>query len=342
MQFFSTALVSLGLAAPALAQQVTGSGPLGPHAPVSPSRARELPVQSYDRPGSLLVFPEYDNRIGRGTFLTVTNTRTSGSGVRIRYVYVSDGCQTYSRIATLTPGDTRTVLTTADGAPTGHGFVYVYAERLAHGITPISHNWLVGHAVQTDNVAAFDYGQSPVAFRALGADDDPTDVDGDGIRDLDGIEYARAPDRVLVPAFFGQSTFRTSELILIGLSGGTQYTTQVLFHVFNDNEEVFTATYAFPCHERVPLTTVSQIFANTFLQQFTNHDPSETIGATTLESGWFSVDGDVAFSIGDPIDDPAVLAFLIRTSGGTFAFEAPFWDGVQDNGDLLPTGLSGD
>ncbi len=52
------------------------------------------------RPGSLLIFPEFDNRPGQNTLLTVTNTHASPvlGNVQVEFVYVDeDTCQEFNR-----------------------------------------------------------------------------------------------------------------------------------------------------------------------------------------------------------------------------------------------------
>lgn len=321
-----SALASLALASSSLAQ--TGPG-------------ADLPA--YDRPGSLLVFPEYDHRPGRETFLTVTNTKTTGGNVRIRFTYVNEtSCNHFTRHHVLTPGDTLSVLTGSHSpTPLTRGFVYVFAERASSPFDPISYNHLIGHAVQADSVSVYEYGHGALAFRAIAREGASTDVDRDGVRDLDGAEYAQAPERLVFPAFLGQSSFRTSELVLVGLTGGASFTTRVNGLLYNDNEEVFSFGFEFDCTARVPLTSLSLLFSNSFLQ-LTSHDPAEVVGVTALESGWFVIDGDVVFSTRVTLPDPAVIGFLVRGSGSTFADGLPFYDGWQGNGDLLPTSVLGD
>ena len=85
-------------------------------------------------PGSLLLYPEFDNRVGDATVLTVTNTSTTDD-VTVHFVYIgrygSGGadlnCEEFDRFADLTPNDTLTVLTNLHNPQQEQGYVYAYA-----------------------------------------------------------------------------------------------------------------------------------------------------------------------------------------------------------------------
>src|SRR6185369_14227338 len=69
------------------------------------------------KPGSLLVFPTFDNTRGGLTLYTVTNTsedQINGS-VNVEFVYINwVNCQEFNRTRTLTPNDEISVLTKLD------------------------------------------------------------------------------------------------------------------------------------------------------------------------------------------------------------------------------------
>src|SRR6185295_5613193 len=112
--------------------------------------------------------------------------------------------------------------------------------------------------------AAFQYSVDAVVFRAVPPERALTDIDnggaGDGIRDLDGVEYEMAPSKILIPRFTGQSTVYQSDLVLIALTGGAGFTTRLDFLVYNDNEEVFSKNFTFRCWRKIPLSTLSTLF----------------------------------------------------------------------------------
>jgi len=299
-------------------------------------------------PGSLLVYPEFDSTAGRATLLTLTNVNpdTKTGAVRVEIVFINGTaatggiCLETNVTVALTPNDTFTFVAAALNPNPQRGYVYAFAKDV-NGAA-ISFNWLIGDNLLYDGVLAFDYAITPYSFRAIGPQGSLTDLDGDGVRDLNGVEYEMAPDKIIVPRFFGQSGTYQSELVLIALTGGAQFTSTINFLVYNDNEEVFSKNYAFRCWTKVPLTTISNTFLQSFLAGFTNHAPNETIGAITVETGWFEMDGGTAYSSAAALSDPAFLAFLIERTGPLAGAELSFEMGRQANGDLLPLSVAGD
>lgn len=90
-------------------------------------------------PGSLVVFPEFDNRVfgnnvRNWTLLTLTNTNPTES-VWVHVVYrnhsdiPSQDCLETNRFYRLTANDTITLLTQFDNPNRDQGFVYVYATQ---------------------------------------------------------------------------------------------------------------------------------------------------------------------------------------------------------------------
>lgn len=295
---------------------------------------------STPRPGSLLLFPEYDNRPGFDWLFTVTNTNEDvlGGHVLVEFVYVNaDTCYEFNRTEPLTPGDTLTLRSAFHNAGINRGYLYVFARHPTTGV-PISFNHLVGHSIAIDGITQFEYSLNPLAYRAIGPQGAPTNLDGDNLRDLDGLEYEQVADRILIPRFLGQETPQyplDSSLILIGLSGGSAFSTSVYFQTFNDNEETFSTTRTFFCWEKVRLADISPIFTDFFLKNFSTHDPLEIAGLNTLESGWFWMDGISATSPTSTIPDPAFVGVLIERGGYQAASDLPFGEGLQSNGDLL-------
>jgi hypothetical protein len=308
-------------------------------------------------PGSLLIFPEFDNRIGDLTMFTVTNTNVDFTHnpttnlpngtieVNFRYIgrFDTNGnpipCLEVDRSVTLSPGDTFTFLTRAHNPQQEQGFMFAFAVHPTTG-RPYDFDHLIGNAMFLSGIEARDYSTNPVTLDAKTGGD--TDLDGDGIRDLDGAEYEALPDEILIPRFLGVRPSLESDLILLGLSGGAQFETIVDFIAYNDNEEAFSAQRQFRCWERVPLDVISSIFRNDFLVT-TNHAANEPLGAELRESGWIHLDGSVAFSTHQQIIDPAIYAVLVETvKRASGAADLPFECGSQTNGDLWPVGLLGD
>jgi hypothetical protein len=223
---------------------------------------------------------------------------------------------------------------------TGQGFAYAYATETTTG-RPIAFNFLIGQLLAIDGVTALGYSVNAVSFKGIG-EGGYTDVDNDGNRDLNGIEYSEAPDQILIPRFLGQSDDLQSELVLVALSGGAQFTTTLDFIVYNDNEEPLSLQHPFHCWERINLLDLSGIFGNLFLQRSTNQNPLEIIGMSSRESGWIRINGKDAQSLTTIIKDPAFYAVLVERTGVYKAADLPFELCSQTNGSLWPQGLDGD
>jgi len=317
-------------------------------------------------PASLLIYPEFDNRQANLTLVTVTNTNcdfTPDQGlllagtidVEFNYIGKYDAagnpiqCPKFDRTVRLSPCDTFTFITSAHNPGQQQGFVYAFAKRPTDG-EPVDFDHLIGNVARINGIESIEYSTNAVAFVGYGDETftgGTTDHDDDGIRDLDDSEYADSADRLLIPRFLASSgrgvAGYDSELVLIGLAGGAQFTTVADFLVYNDNEEVFSATYTFKCWERVQLATISGAFTQAFLQG-TNHASGEILGASSQEAGWFEVTGNVAFSTVEQIDDPAIYAVLVeRLLAGAAASDLP-WESSfhNDSGDLFPQTLLGD
>lgn len=313
-------------------------------------------------PGSLLLYPEFDNRTMNVTLLTVTNTNSdftplpSGFGfagtVLVEFVYIGKygtggnelTCIETNRTALLTPNDTITLLTYAHNPQHEQGFVYAFARNPQTGAA-IVFNHLIGNVVTLNGLWQLDYSMNPVSFLGIGAGTGTaTDLDGDEVRDLDGTEYENVTDEIYIPRFLGQGGAFASELILVGLAGGRLFDTVVNFWIYNDNEEAFSAQYLFRCWQRVPLASINGAFNQSFLVN-TNQNQNEILGAPARESGWFKVYGNTAFSTAEQIQDPAIYAVLIEIIGTHGAADLPFESpsiNEPRNGALFPTGPFGD
>jgi hypothetical protein len=297
-------------------------------------------------PGSLLLFPSFDSNPGSSTVLTVTNTNadTLTGTVAVEFVYVEkDTCLEFNRTHILTPNDTLTVLCAVHNPVQQQGYVYVFAKSPITG-QAITWDYLIGNMLDIDAIVLFDWSINPVAFQGKTLQGLPTDVDGDGLRDLNGIEYSKAPDELLVPRFFGQVFPISSQLILVNLTGGSRFTATVDFLVYNDNEEVFSTQYSFRCWDDPLLSEISGVFNQQFLLS-TFQNPFEVQGVAGLETGWMRLNGHNASSRATTLDDPAIIAVLVEEFFAVATFgtaDLPFFKGEQDNGDLLSNSLFGD
>jgi hypothetical protein len=304
-------------------------------------------------PGSLLVFPNFDNTRGDLTLYTVTNTsddQVNGT-INVEFVYVNAlNCQEFNRTRTLTPDDEISVLTKFDNPNMQKGYAYVFAKSKTTGAA-VKFDHLIGTELVVEalqGIHAANYSLNPWAFKAADAlaEGANTDLNSNGLRDLNGLEYEQAPDRLDFPRFIGQGgpLLASDNLVLINLTGGAQFTAVVDFLVYNDNEEVFSAQYSFVCWTKVDLSDISPVFDNEFLLT-TNHSAGEVPGTTTAnfnETGWYRLNGNTAFSTGAQFADPAILAAQIETIaivlGGAVL---PFTEGTQANGSLLSHNLLG-
>ncbi len=308
----------------------------------------DCPPSNLRRPASLLLFPEYNNLPGALTYVTVTNTSDERE-IDVHFQYVNgEDCTEFDRVETLTANDTLTLLTGMHNPNPDRGYLYVYAQCEGE---PVVFNWLVGNEILIDGVRDFSSTINPVAFRGIGEGGGGiscgengensvelilADVNQNGQLDLDGIEYDPVPERILIPRFLGQKASRSSEIILIALSGGAGHQTRLDFQVFNDNEEGFSSEFEFQCWDRVPLAAISNVFNEVFLQTATANNPLEILGDPNSEAGWFWINGDVAVAAGqDPIEDPAFYAVLIEDTGMEgYVGDLPFGECSQDNGSL--------
>ena len=297
------------------------------------------------RGASLLVFPEYDNRDGMLTLFTVTNTScgTGGAPIQVEFVYIdSRDCLETNRTTLLSPCDTLSLVTSAHIGGDARGFAWAFAKSQRG--QAISFNWLIGTELVLDGFSALDYGVNAVSFKAIPQPDGAlTDLDADGIRDLNAREYDPAPDVLLVPRFLGQlgGNAKGSELVLLNLTGGAAFTATVGLQIFNDNEEALYAQYSFRCWAKPTLSSINGAFRNSVLLG-TGHDPEEVQGLGTRETGWMRIDGVLATSNQAEIVDPAILGFLVERSTTYAVADLPWEYCSQTNGDLLPLGELGD
>jgi hypothetical protein len=305
------------------------------------------------RGGSLLLYPEFDNQAASWTVLTVTNTDSEGGPLDVEFVYIDgDSCEEFNRVERLTPDDTLTLVTRFHDPDQVRGYVYAFARDPGTG-EPAVANSLIGSTLVISgldgaaSLGSLEYAVNAVPFEGIG-DGTRTDLDGDGIRDLDGVEYAAAPDRILIPRFLGQQDAEgplvpiRSQLVLVALTGGARFDTTLDLLVMNDDEQVFSTQHTFHCWDKVDLLEISNLFRADYLRDYTADDPAEPLGAPAIETGWMRIDGGVARSITTDLDDPAFYAVLIERLGQGGGADLPFEQCSQPNGKLLPRSLTGE
>ncbi|MFO0981213.1 MAG: hypothetical protein U1E76_05575 [Planctomycetota bacterium] len=303
-------------------------------------------------PGSLLIFPIFDSTPGHVTIITVTNTNSDSSydpatglqrgAIDIEYRYISgSNCAEFNRVERLTANDTLSVIAAAHNTSSTFGYVYVFAKNPLTQV-PVSFNHLAGHLRVIDSVQGVESIVSPVTLFGMTCCGLPTDLDGDHILDLDDQEYESVGDQLVFPSFIGEiPVMIENDLVLVNLTGGTKFTATADFLIYNDNEEVFSAELPFSCWIKAPLSYISGAFTMAYLAT-THNDPRELVGAPTVETGWFRVDGGVASSSVVTLDDPAMVGMLLERIGRIGGSELPYEIGKQQNGDLLPRNVFGD
>jgi len=294
-------------------------------------------ADSLDKPGSLLLFPYFDNTRGQASFVTVTNSNSDfnqngqlfAGTVDVEFVYIDgETCLEFNRTRRLTPNDTITVNTFLDNPNDPRGYLYVFAKSPASGAA-ISWNFLEGASVIRSSTDVLNSSLAPIVYRAIGAQGTNTDADSDGVRDLNGVEYEVSSDQLHIPSF---TAAPNSRLILVGLTG-LRFTTIVNYLAYNDNEEAFSGQISFDCWDIRRLDAISGIFTDTFLEG-TNDDVSDT-GVDGFEGGWIRMDGLTAFSTAQQRSNPAFQAAIVNS--GSYA-ALPYGVGENPNGDLLPIG----
>lgn len=283
-----------------------------------------------DQPGSLLLFPYFSNASGSNTLITVTNTSPDVLGtVDVEFIYVNGTtCLDFNRTRRLTPNDTITVASFFDNPAPDRGFVYAFAKDVVTGAA-ISWNHLEGDSIIVSGSDLLVTDIPPVVYESPVPQGLPTDVDVDGIRDMNGLEYEANADELHVPRFVSGPA---SSLVMVGLTGES-FTTVVDYIAYNDNEEAFSGQVSFDCWDIRRLPAISGVFTDVFLES-TNDNPLEP-GILGLETGWIRLHGNMAYSTADAVQGPA---FLVVRVDLTFYAELPYGTGRNTKGDLIVLG----
>ncbi|MEQ8762339.1 MAG: hypothetical protein RL885_00330 [Planctomycetota bacterium] len=290
------------------------------------------------RPGSVLVFTSYFSDPVAGTVISVTNTKDAPSFdpntnldgvVDVHFIYIDqDGWREFNRYERLTPNDTFSTITSVHNPSSYTGFLYCIALD-PNTQQPVSHNWLIGDSILAISVFGWLYASDAVGFRSLTPEGQPADLNGNGLVDLDGVEYDAVPDQMLCSSFIGSTVdedfyidpfnARLELVSFVSLVGNSDYETRLDFTVYNDNEQQFSTSLSFRCAE-LGFLLFDFVFENEFLAS-TNHDPRNN-GLGNIETGWFRVDGHRAVDVvgNEPaIEDPPFLAsyFSLIIGGST-------------------------
>lgn len=321
------------------------------------------------KPASVLIYPYHrSDNIGKSAFtiVNVTNVNktpatssSSSSGslggstsLHFEYVNLLENvdkdkkhfpveCTISNRVELLTPADTLTLLTSCHNpAADQRGYLVVTAEDPEQFGVAWSHNYLIGSEtiVLSNNVIA---NLNAIPFESLQEDGAETDLDGDGQLDFDGVEYEGIPDTLYMDSFFAGTI---PGLILINMTGGTQFTTNVAMNIWNDNEFPLSATVQFKCYLEDELTNLSLVFDPFYLHYNTPNDPNEVDldcdgkGDELLETGWAEIRGVVNNSQVESIQAPAILGARSASYFGIGANR--LWESreLRLNGDFMKFG----
>lgn len=319
------------------------AAPWVPGAPSPVAQAQNL------EPGSLLIFPVVRSEGAALSIVSVTNIDTStATDVSYRYLEVVDNpvdpltpldCTLTTFTENLTPADTLTRTVECQYPAHTEGYLVVVAENPGSPGGPWSHNALVGNQFFVRDLGVL-YSLIPLSFQSPQQPGNPTDNDTDGELDFDGFEYSAGPDRLYLDNFLASLG---NKLILINLTGGTQFDVSVDVCIWNDNEIPLNGLLAFRCWFDERLDDLNVFFTLGFLLTSTMHDPTEwdvdCDGVGDLETGWARFNGLVAESSADAVPLPTILGAVAGNSVG-LERGRPLWHtGSRVNGDFLKTSV---
>ncbi len=320
-------------------------------------------------PGSVLVFPFHRTNFGGGqsffTAVSVTNTNLNPAspfaglggttGAHYEYVNITPNpnpvlenlpiaCTVANKVVGLTPADTRVVLTNCDNAALNQeGYLVVSATDPTTTQTAWSHNYLVGSELAVSAQSGLWY-LNAIPFRAIDGDGAATDHDLDTQLDFDGVEYEGIPDELIIDSYIADIE---QHLILINLSGGTAFTANICFDIWNDNEQPLSATYSFRCWVEVALRDIGAAFDPVFLASNINNDPTELdldcnlANGEEMNTGWAVIYGKNHSSTVESCPDAALLGAIGEVhQNGVRIGARRLWESreKQFDGDFLKTG----
>ncbi len=255
-------------------------------------------------PGSLLLYPEFDSTAGRATLLTLTDVNPDAreGSVRVEIVFINATpatgglCSETNTTVTLTPNDTLTFLASALNPNPQKGYVYAFAKNAAG--QAIAFDWLAGGrqpSVVFDGVHALDYLDQSVQL--------PCDPDA-GPRNRPRRRRRPRLERPRVRDGAGQDlrpALRRPEHDVPERTGDDRAHGRSAVHddtrlrLQRQRGGVLEELRAFRCWTKVPLTTISNTFLQSFLANSTSHAPGENDRRDeNVETELFEIDGRVA------------------------------------------------
>lgn len=296
-----------------------------------------------NNPGSLLLFPYFDTTSQQSmTIFTVNNVSDQSVWIRLMWVASDDGIPR-DLWFDLAGKDSFCFVDQAIFFGNTKGFIYVYVVDDEYSVGEIEANVLVGQEII---IGYAGHGMDSVCVNALAFT--AFDLNPDGNLHLDGKEYELAPKSVHFPHFFGQSETIRSQVLFIGLTGGTYFSTWIEALVYNDQGSVFNSVVIVPTAcTLVDLMDISPATSNDFLLG-TSHDPDEPIGLSgVVEAGSLTFTGLEARGHFIPyvIEHPSIVAFLFESIGPLgYTVTLPFQTedpAVYNNGMLWSTKING-
>jgi hypothetical protein len=291
-------------------------------------------------PGSILLYPQVDSRLGagRGTIINVTNTNSSrivfpnnlrGGDVRLHYNYVQ-GTQPWlltDRPEYLTPNDTLTVLAGDHNPQMELGFLLIIATDIETE-RAVDFDYLIGSEIVVDVAGDEIWDMPAIPFRGRitggqqsGTGHFFTDLNNNGAVDFDGSEYDYWPDKLYLDQFHQVSAIITGDLILVSLLG-SDFRVSVGFLIYDNEEDVFSRTFDFICWTSVTLDQISNVFRNL------GGNPNE------FRSGWCRIDGSAAVNL--------VTGAIWRSEGGPGGYSPPIMGAFVQRMLTAPTFGAGD
>jgi hypothetical protein len=265
---------------------VFGIGLQGPATAQPPS-----PVFNDSQPGSVLVFPKFDESENTATQLRITNTHDSEYvGVRLDIICpgvkgfkAESRCEATDVHRRISPHGT-VVFDVGPYAPCDEGFVVAIAEEAPATATqpssgrPISWNYLTGsyHIISSDAAEA----DQAIAIQSFQPDFDPAaptflDPEGDGLQfgtpegstgqqDYVALGTTLYTDfRAVGPVPDQPEEQLGSELVLLSLDiivGAQNPPTLVNINFWNENQVQYSASVEYVCWTRLPLEEIGDLF----------------------------------------------------------------------------------
>ena len=254
---------------------------------VQPAGA-EGPLLNSETPGSFLVFPKFDIRVGKSTQIRISDVFDGPEFSRSVYLifnfvcgaekFSADRCKeldvkipiTYHGTVVVDVGG-KTGIGTRVVPPCEHGFVVVYAARLLDD-QPISYNYLIGSYHISRGIGAARTSaeaDQAIAIQSVRPALTALDVDGNGGlefgKDQDGdtfYDYAALGDSLLKD-FQAPTDGASTELTLLTLdifSGAQNPPVLVYIDFWNAFEVKFSTAWEFVCYTQVRLQDIDVNF----------------------------------------------------------------------------------